>query len=61
MNIDTRAMVAAMFDGEPQPIPYQKPTNSERNKVRVAIERHKYTENERDAMRPLNPPSNDEE
>lgn len=55
MNIDTRAMVAAMFDGIPQPIPFDRPTDSERNRVRVAIERHKYTENERDELRnPVN-------
>ena len=54
MSFDTRAVVDAMFAGIPQPldpIPFDKPTDSERNKVRVAIERHKWQQNERDARR----------
>lgn len=35
----------------PDDIPFVRPTDSERNRVRVAIERKKFEENRRDAQR----------
>lgn len=49
-----REMRLHLGDGRGKPVEFVAPTDSERNRVRVGIERAKFEANERDSTNPVN-------